>query len=43
MNIVFNYSDIISVMNHGELIASDTPENIKNNAFVKAAYLGGAQ
>lgn len=43
MNIVFNYSDEISVMNHGELVASDTPQNIRNNDFVKQAYLGGAK
>lgn len=43
MNIVFNYSDVISVMNHGELVASDTPQNIRNNDFVKQAYLGGAK
>ena len=43
MNIVFNYSDIISVMNHGELVASETPQMIKNNSFVKEAYLGGGK
>lgn len=43
MNIVFNYSDMISVMNHGELVASDTPANIRNNEFVRRAYLGGAK
>ncbi len=42
MNIVFNYSDIISVMDHGQLVASDTPARIKENEFVKQAYLGGA-
>lgn len=42
MNIVFNYSDIISVMDHGQLVASDTPSRIKENEFVKQAYLGGA-
>ncbi len=43
MDIVFNYSDVISVMSHGELVASDTPAKIKENAFVKEAYLGGAK
>lgn len=43
MNIVFNYSDQISVMNHGEMVASDTPQNIRNNEFVKQAYLGGGR
>ncbi len=41
MDIVFNYSDQISVMNLGELIATDTPENIRNNEFVQKVYLGG--
>lgn len=41
MDIIFNYADRISVMNHGKLIATDTPENIRNNAFVKEAYTGG--
>jgi branched-chain amino acid transport system ATP-binding protein len=42
MEIVFNYSDKISVMNQGELIATDTPQNIRNNQFVQEAYFGGA-
>ena len=41
MDIIFNYSDVISVLSHGELVATDTPENIRNNAFVQNAYLGG--
>ncbi|WP_320128704.1 ABC transporter ATP-binding protein [uncultured Sphaerochaeta sp.] len=40
MDIIFNYSDVISVMSNGSLIASDTPANIKNNDFVQKAYLG---
>lgn len=43
MNIVFNYSDRISVMNNGVKIATDTPENIRQNEFVKTAYLGGME
>lgn len=39
--IVFNYSDRISVLDHGALIATDTPENIRKNAFVQNAYFGG--
>ena len=41
MDIVFNYADEISVLREGELIASGTPDEIKNNAFVQEAYLGG--
>lgn len=41
MEIVFNYSDRISVLDHGALIATDTPENIRKNAFVQNAYFGG--
>ena len=41
MQIVFNYSDRISVLDHGALIATDTPEGIRNNEFVQNAYFGG--
>lgn len=41
MEIVFNYADEISVMSNGALIASDTPDNIRQNDFVQSAYLGG--
>ena len=41
MEIVFNYSDRISVLDHGTLIATDTPENIRQNDFVQQAYFGG--
>lgn len=40
MNIVFDVADRISVLVYGELIASDTPENIRNNPGVQEAYLG---
>lgn len=43
MEIVFNYADEISVMSNGALIASDTPEKIRQNEFVQQAYLGGAE
>ena len=42
MEIVFNYADEISVMSNGALIASDTPDNIRQNDFVKHAYLGAS-
>jgi branched-chain amino acid transport system ATP-binding protein len=40
MNIVFNVADRISVLVYGELIASDSPEKIRNNPRVQEAYLG---
>lgn len=42
MDIVFNYSDTISVLHYGQLIATDTPDNIRNNQKVQECYLGGA-
>jgi branched-chain amino acid transport system ATP-binding protein len=41
MDIVFNYSDIISVMRNGSMIATGVPEEIRRNEFVREAYLGG--
>ena len=40
MNIVFNVADRISVLVYGEVIATDSPENIRSNASVQEAYLG---
>ena len=40
MNIVFNVADRISVLVYGEIIATDTPQNIRNNPKVQEAYLG---
>lgn len=40
MNIVFDVADRISVLVYGELIATDSPENIRGNARVQEAYLG---
>ena len=42
MDIVFNYSDQITVLRNGTLVATGTPEEIKENSFVQEAYLGGA-
>jgi branched-chain amino acid transport system ATP-binding protein len=41
MDAVFRIADRITVMVNGSVIASDTPEGIRNNAEVQAAYLGG--
>jgi len=40
MNIVFDVADRISVLVYGEIIASDTPQAIRNNPRVQEAYLG---
>ena len=40
MSVVFTLSDRISVLVHGEIIASGSPEEIRQNAAVQAAYLG---
>jgi len=41
MDIVFNYADEISVLRDGEMIATGTPDEIKQNTYVQEAYLGG--
>lgn len=43
MDIVFNYADVISVMSNGAMIATGTPDEIKQNEFVQQAYLGGGE
>jgi branched-chain amino acid transport system ATP-binding protein len=40
MDVVFSLSDRISVLVYGQVIATGTPEAIRNNASVKEAYLG---
>lgn len=42
MSVVFNLADRISVVVYGEVIASDTPQNIRANRAVQEAYLGTA-
>ena len=41
MDIIMSVSDRISVMHFGSLIAEGTPAEIKKNAEVRRAYLGG--
>ena len=40
MSVVFGLADRISVLVYGQIIASGTPEEIRNNPKVKEAYLG---
>jgi branched-chain amino acid transport system ATP-binding protein len=42
MHVVFSLANKISVLAQGTVIAEDLPENIKGNAKVQEAYLGGA-
>jgi len=40
MDVVFSLADTISVLHYGSILASGTPEEIKNDQSVKDAYLG---
>lgn len=40
MTVVFGIADRISVLHHGEIIASDTPDAVRNDPEVKRVYLG---
>jgi len=42
MGVVFDLADRISVLVYGEIIATDIPERIRENAAVQTAYLGTA-
>lgn len=41
MDAVFRIADRITVMVNGSVLASDTPDAVRNNVDVQAAYLGG--
>ncbi len=43
MGVVFGLADRISVLVYGEIIATDTPDRIKENVAVQEAYLGTEQ
>jgi branched-chain amino acid transport system ATP-binding protein len=43
MSVVFGLADRIAVLVYGEVIASDTPANIRANPAVQAAYLGDGE
>lgn len=40
MDVVFSLADQITVLHHGEILATGAPEDIKNNQQVRDAYLG---
>ena len=40
MEVVFGIADWITVLHHGAVLAEGTPDEIRNNADVQAAYLG---
>jgi branched-chain amino acid transport system ATP-binding protein len=40
MGVVFGLADKIAVVVYGEVIACDTPANIRSNLAVQTAYLG---
>jgi branched-chain amino acid transport system ATP-binding protein len=40
MSVVFGLADRISVLVYGQVVATDTPEKIRQNAQVQEAYLG---
>jgi branched-chain amino acid transport system ATP-binding protein len=42
MDAVFRIADRITVMVNGQVIASDTPEQIRTDRAVQLAYLGDA-
>lgn len=42
MSVIFQLADRISVLVYGKIIATGTPEEIKNSSLVKEAYLGTA-
>jgi branched-chain amino acid transport system ATP-binding protein len=40
MNVILGLADRIAVLNYGELLVCDTPENVISNPTVQSAYLG---
>lgn len=42
MGVVFDLADRISVLVYGEIIATGSPQEVKDNQAVQEAYLGAA-
>jgi branched-chain amino acid transport system ATP-binding protein len=43
MSVVFDLADRISVLAHGQIVATDTPDRIRANRLVQEAYLGSME
>ncbi|MBX6343094.1 MAG: ABC transporter ATP-binding protein, partial [Thermomicrobiaceae bacterium] len=41
MRVVFAFADRITVLHHGAVLAEGTPESVRANEWVQAAYLAG--
>ncbi len=42
MNVVMQTADLVTVLDQGEILAEGTPDTIRANRDVQAAYLGTA-
>ncbi|MEY4282662.1 MAG: hypothetical protein RL467_218 [Actinomycetota bacterium] len=42
MEVILGLADRIAVLNYGELLVCDTPQNVINNPMVQSAYIGEA-
>ena len=42
MEVILGLADRIAVLNYGELLVCDTPQNVINNPVVQSAYIGEA-
>jgi branched-chain amino acid transport system ATP-binding protein len=42
MEVILGLADKIAVLNYGELLVCDTPQNVINNPIVQSAYIGEA-
>ena len=40
--VILGLADRIAVLNYGELLVCDTPQNVINNPIVQSAYIGEA-
>jgi branched-chain amino acid transport system ATP-binding protein len=43
MDVVFSLADRVTVLHYGKILATGTPEEIRNNQDVKDAYLGNSE